>query len=223
MTAGSGGPKPWIVFVGGFLGAGKTTLLISAARELETRGIRSALIFNDQGNALVDTAYAGLQNVIISEVTGGCFCCRFSELVNVITQIHADAPNVIFAEPVGSCTDISATALLPLRELSDRYRLAPFTVLVDPTRAREMSRDDADPDLSFLFRKQLEEADIVCFSKSDLGPVYPATQNANVRQVSAKTGDGVAAWLDEILSVLSRPRVRFSRLTTLDTRGPRRG
>ncbi|MGA9958965.1 MAG: GTP-binding protein, partial [Acidobacteriaceae bacterium] len=50
--------KPWIAIVGGFLGAGKTTLILAAAKELERRGIRSAVILNDQGNELVDTDYA---------------------------------------------------------------------------------------------------------------------------------------------------------------------
>ena len=46
--------RPWIAIVGGFLGAGKTTLILAAAKELERRGIRSAVILNDQGNELVD-------------------------------------------------------------------------------------------------------------------------------------------------------------------------
>ena len=46
--------KPWIVLVGGFLGSGKTTLILAAARELEQRGLRSAMVWNDQGNDLVN-------------------------------------------------------------------------------------------------------------------------------------------------------------------------
>jgi hypothetical protein len=190
---------PWIVVVGGFLGAGKTTLLLAAARELESRGMRSALILNDQGDELVDTSYAALNGITSREVTGGCFCCRFSQLVDVIEQMRSHAPDVIFAEPVGSCTDISATMLLPLREFSYLYRLAPFTVLVDPARASEMLRIDADANLSFLFRKQIEEADLVCFTKSDTAPDHPPIDARVVRQVSAKSGMGVAAWLDEVL------------------------
>ena len=100
--------KPWIVVVGGFLGAGKTTLLLSAARELERRGLRSALILNDQGEALVDAEYASLHGLRHGEVTGGCFCCRFSDLVHVMDDLRRFSPDVIFAEPVGSCTDLIA-------------------------------------------------------------------------------------------------------------------
>lgn len=192
--------KPWIVLVGGFLGAGKTTLLLAATRELERRGIRSALILNDQGVALVDTEFASLHGVRSGEVTGGCFCCRFSDLVQVIDQLREHPPDVIFAEPVGSCTDISATTLHPLLERSDTCRVAPFTVLVDPARADALRSDEADSNLRFLFEKQLQEADLICFTKSDIYPKAPRIVNRLARQISAKTGQGVAAWLDDVLS-----------------------
>jgi len=65
--------------------------------------------------------------------------------------------------------------LRPLLEYSDSYQLSPLTVLVDPLRARSMLGADADPDMRFLFDKQLQEADLVCFTKSDLYPEYPET------------------------------------------------
>lgn len=192
--------KPWIVLVGGFLGAGKTTLLLAAARELERRGLRSALILNDQGEALVDTEFASLHGVQSGEVTGGCFCCRLSDLLQVIDRLRESSPDVIFAEPVGSCTDISATTLHPLLEQGEACRVAPFTVLVDPARADALRSADADLNLRFLFEKQLEEADLICFTKSDIHPDVPTIGKRSSRQISAKTGQGVAAWLDEVLS-----------------------
>jgi hypothetical protein len=186
--------------VGGFLGAGKTTLLLAAAHELERRGLRSAIVLNDQGTALVDSEYARLHEVPSGEVTGGCFCCRFSELVDVMDQLRAHAPDVILAEPVGSCTDLAATVLQPLYEFNESWRIAPLTVLIDPERAFAMLRDDADSHLRFLFRNQLEEADLLCFTKSDTMPDFPAIEGRSVRQISAKTGQGVAAWLDETLA-----------------------
>jgi G3E family GTPase len=77
MSEANSHEKPWIVVVGGFLGAGKTTLLLAAAKELEKRGFRSAIVLNDQGEALVDTEYASIHGLQRGEVTGGCFCCRF--------------------------------------------------------------------------------------------------------------------------------------------------
>ncbi len=168
--------------------------------ELERRGLRSALVLNDQGEALVDTELASLHGVQSGEVTGGCFCCRFSDLLRVIDQLREYSPDVIFAEPVGSCTDISATTLYPLLELSETCRVAPFTVLVDPARANELQPAGADPSLSFIFEKQLQEADLICFTKSDIYPEAPQIAKGSGSQISAKTGQGVAAWLDEVLS-----------------------
>jgi hypothetical protein len=200
MSKSTGSTRPWVVVVGGFLGAGKTTLVLAAARELQRRGLRSAMVWNDQGKDLVDSRYAELSGMRSGEVTGGCFCCRLSELIDAIGDLRAHAPDVIFAEPVGSCTDLSATVLRPLLDYSDTYRLSPLTVLVDPFRARAMLEAGADPHMRFLFDKQLQEADLVCFTKSDLCPEYPAIAATHVRQLSAKTGQGVAAWLNEVLS-----------------------
>ena len=190
--------RPHLVIVGGFLGAGKTTLILAAARLLAERGLRSAIILNDQSESLVDTELARARGFEAGEVAGGCFCCRFSELIRIAEQLREHAPDVIFAEPVGSCTDLSATILHPIQDAyQDTFQLAALTVLVDPARARRLQED---PDVAFLFQKQVEEADVVCFTKSDLHPNTPALSAGNVRQLSARTGQGVAAWLDEIMS-----------------------
>jgi len=191
--------KPWIVIVGGFLGSGKTSLILAAARQLEQRGLRCAVILNDQGDELVDTRHADAQGVQAREVTGGCFCCRLSDLLSVLQELRTRTLDVIFAEPVGSCTDISATVFGPLREAFDSYRVAPFTVLADPARAAQLLADDADSGLAFLFRKQLQEADLVCMTKADLYPDAPAIPGVETRSLSAKTGQGIEPWLDEVL------------------------
>lgn len=191
--------RPWVVIVGGFLGSGKTSLILAAARLLEQRGLRCAVILNDQGHELVDTRHADAQGLLAREVTGGCFCCRFSGLMTVIEELRTRSLDVIFAEPVGSCTDISATVFGPLREEFDGYRVAPFTVLADPARAEELLSEDADSDLAFLFQNQLQEADLVCMTKADLHPDAPRIPGLEARWLSAKTGDGVQQWLDEIL------------------------
>jgi Ni2+-binding GTPase involved in maturation of urease and hydrogenase len=191
--------RPQLVVVGGFLGAGKTTLILAAARILAQRGVRSAVILNDQGDDLVDTKLARAAGVSADQVAGGCFCCRFSDLISAASRLREFAPDVIFAEPVGSCTDISATILQPLRaEFAGDYRLAPYTVLVDP------HREETDADMRFLFEKQLEEADLICFTKSDL-----AGREGSEMSVSARTGEGVEAWLDMVLSTAISPGSRI--------------
>src|SRR4249919_1600554 len=129
MTASALDDRPWVVLVGGFLAAGKTTLILAAARELEKRGLKCAVILNDQGDDLVDTRYAESQGLEASEVRGGCFCCRLSDLVDSLDALLVHAPDVIFAEPVGSCTDLSATVFHPLLDYNSKFRMAPLSVL----------------------------------------------------------------------------------------------
>ena len=164
--------KPLLAVVGGFLGAGKTTLVLTAARLLEQRGQRVAAILNDQGEDLVDSHFARASGVACDQVTGGCFCCRFHELVDAAGRLLESQPDVIFAEAVGSCTDIVATTLRPLmRDHEDRFRVAPLTVVLHPQRRFD------DPDLDYLHQNQIAEADILF-----------------------ERGESVQAWLDRLLS-----------------------
>ena len=49
--------------------------------------------------------------------------------------------DVLIGEPVGSCTDLSATVLQPLKQLhSAQFQLAPFSVLVDGRQVRALAR-----------------------------------------------------------------------------------
>jgi hypothetical protein len=189
-----------LALVGGFLGVGKTTLILRAASILRARSKRVAVVLNDQDAGLVDTRLAAAHGVPTAEVAGGCFCCRFGDLLDAADRLRAFAPDVIFAEPVGSCIDVSATVLQPLKAYhGDVYRLAPFTVLVDPGRAP-----------GYLAQNQIEEADIVCAGKSDLYPDAPIPADF---RVSAVTGEGIDLWLDELFS---GRRIAGSRILTVD-------
>ena len=99
--------------VGGFLGSGKTTAIRSACELLRQRGEAASVITNDQGTLLVDTAYLrGSQPT--REVTGGCFCCRYDQLAELLAQARCDGTQHVFAEAVGSCADLVATVVRPL-------------------------------------------------------------------------------------------------------------
>src|SRR5271165_5627384 len=190
---------PTIVPIGGFLGAGKTSLIVAAARLLHGRGIKAAALLNDQGSELVDTSYVEANEIEAGQVAGGCFCCRFSDLVHAAEALREHMPEVIFAEAVGSCTDISATVLQPLKlDHAAHFRVAPYTVLVDPERAKRWMNPSLEPELAFLFYKQIEEADLVCFSKTDRFTEFPPLSGGAARFLSSQTGDGVAAWLDDV-------------------------
>jgi hypothetical protein len=193
--------RPYLVPLGGYLGSGKTSLILAASRVLQARGMRVAAVLNDQGSDLVDTGLARAAKVAADQVAGGCFCCRFSDLLSAAERLRAHAPDVIFAEAVGSCTDIAATVIGPLRrDFAGLFQVTPYSVLVDPERACELGGAGEDSDLAFLFRKQIEEADVVCFTRSDLHAEFPRIEARAVRHLSTRTGQGVAEWLDEILS-----------------------
>ncbi|GBC98874.1 Hydrogenase isoenzymes nickel incorporation protein HypB [bacterium HR17] len=204
-----------VIFTGGFLGAGKTTALGALARRLLQQGLTVGLVTNDQAANLVDTAIVKELGVPVAEVAGGCFCCRFSDLVDATEQVLANNPDVLLGEPVGSCTDLAATVVNPLKLFyGDIFRLAPFSVLVDPQRVRELVLKEIPTrfpeEVAYIFRKQLEEADIIVLNKVDtLSPdeadrmvsaLKELQPNKPVLKVSALRGDGVDEWLQMLMS-----------------------
>ena len=205
------------IMVGGFLGAGKTTAMLRLAEHLTASGRRVGLITNDQSHGLVDTTIVTAQGYPVQEITGGCFCCRFNSLTDAADRLTRDVrPDVFLAEPVGSCTDLRATVQYPLRRLyGDDYRVAPLSVLVDPTRAARIlgleSGRSFSPKVLYVYEKQLEEADIIVINKSDLlndarRQALERALNARFPQaatvtVSARTG----ANLDDWFGLLSAP------------------
>jgi G3E family GTPase len=160
--------------IGGFLGAGKTTAVAALAQHLTAQGLRVGLITNDQGSELVDTAMLRARGFATEEIPGGCFCCRFNSLVDAAEKLtDATRPDAFIAEPVGSCTDLVATVTYPLRRMyGDSFAIAPLSVLVDPVRAERVlglseGKKFSDKVL-YIYRKQLEEADIIVITKTDL-------------------------------------------------------
>ncbi len=192
---------PKLILVSGFLGAGKTTLIVRATELLRRQGVRVAVITNDQDGGLVDTRFSEASAIPTGEVAGGCFCCRFSDLIDAARELRRYDPEVIFAEPVGSCVDLSATILQPLKAYyRAEYEPAPLTVLVNPELAARVFAGKADENVSFLFRKQLAEADLLCVTKMDRCSTCPELPVPVDFQLSAVTGQGIAEWLDEVRS-----------------------
>lgn len=202
-----------LVTVGGFLGAGKTTLIARAAAALTARGKRVVVVTNDQAPDLVDTQIVALTGTPTAEVSGACFCCAFPDFAaKADALIEAHRPDVVLAEPVGSCVDIAATVLRPLAvERPDVYRIAPFTVVVDPAAWRAAADGlEIDPATAYIYRKQIAEADLVALNKCDLedesalavceAEILACCPGAEVRRVSAADGAGLDSWLDEVLA-----------------------
>jgi Ni2+-binding GTPase involved in maturation of urease and hydrogenase len=197
------------VMVGGFLGAGKTTTLARLARYYAGRGQKVGLVTNDQAQDLVDTTSLRAQGFPVEEVPGACFCCRFDDLVGRVGRLEtSERPDVILAEPVGSCTDLVATVVQPLKDLyGDRFQVGPYPVLFKPSHGLRILRDEAgggfSPKAAYIFRKQLEEADAIVINRIDelrpeelaeltqrVGAEFPGTP---VLRLSAKTGQGFEA------------------------------
>lgn len=213
--------KTQVIVVGGFLGAGKTTLVARATEQLVRRGKRVGLITNDQAANLVDTAILKQSSDAIQEVAGGCFCCRFDDLLAAMDRlVQTGMPDVLIGEPVGSCTDLSATVLQPMKQFhKDRFQAAPFSVLVDVKqvrtleRLRKSMRSAQSPrfpaNVMYIYEKQLEEADLIVLNKADLlsadelaeveATLKQEFSQAPVITISALQGAGVDSWLDHVL------------------------
>ena len=131
-----------LILVGGFLGAGKTSLLVQAAARFSRQGKRVGLVANDQAADLVDTELLKETGSAVEEVAGGCFCCRFPDMIAAMQRlVHDTHADVLIGEPVGSCTDLSATVLQPLKSVHrHQFDLAPFSVLVDGKQVRVLDR-----------------------------------------------------------------------------------
>ncbi|HEV3083417.1 MAG TPA: GTP-binding protein [Gemmataceae bacterium] len=196
------------LMVGGFLGAGKTTALARLARHYMSRGLRVGLVTNDQAQDLVDTNSLRGQGFPVEEVAGACFCCRFNDLVDKARELETkQKPDVILAEPVGSCTDLVATVVQPLKDLyGQSFQVAPYAVLFKPSHGLRILREESSgfsPKAAYIFRKQLEEADAILINRIDelqAGELAELTHlleeqfpGAPVLRVSAKTGQGFDA------------------------------
>ena len=158
-----------IAIVGGFLGAGKTTLLMNLAKRYQSEGKSVAIIMNDQGEALVDTQFARQMGFDTMEVLKGCFCCKFPELIdNARKLVLENRPDIILAEPVGSCTDLLATVVAPLKfRFPEEFSVAPLTVLLDSTRISDEVEDEGSLG-AYLRKHQVQEAEAIVLSKTDL-------------------------------------------------------
>jgi G3E family GTPase len=208
--------KARYIMIGGFLGAGKTTSVARLAKYLTEKGCKVGLITNDQGQELVDTAMLRSRGFDTEEIRGGCFCCRFNSLTEAAEKLSASSrPHVFIAEPVGSCTDLVATVSYPLRRMyGNEFRVAPLSVLIDPVRASQIfGLEDGrkfSEKVAYIYRKQLEEADIIIINKTDLlehdalnrlhqrlSRDFP---KAIILEISAREGKGLDQWFEKILS-----------------------
>ena len=179
------------MLVGGFLGAGKTSLILAASRVLLARGKRAAVILNDQGDELVDTELADRQGVLAGQVTGGCFCCRFSDLVEAGGAAAGVRPGRDLRGGGGELhryhrDDDPAAAAGTTGRASGSRRLRWWSIRGPGTTIQNCAS---------------------CSSSRSRRRTWWWSRRATLgrgeggrRTLSSRTGEGVAEWLDEVLS-----------------------
>jgi G3E family GTPase len=216
------------IMIGGFLGAGKTTTISRLARHFQEQGLRVGIVTNDQATDLVDTHTLRSQGFDVGEVPGSCFCCNFNALTSTVEQLgEKNFPDIILAEPVGSCTDLVATVVRPLQQIYKRpVDVAPYGVILKPSHGLRILRAEPNsgfsPKAAYIFRKQLEEADFVLINRVDelsgsevdelerlIAYHYPTTP---VIRFAARTGVG----FDELLRALEQTTASGAREMTVD-------
>ncbi len=211
---------PSLHLVAGFLGSGKTTAIINACKILTAENLRVGVITNDQGKYLVDTAFFRLSDLPAVEVRGGCFCCNFVDLEKQLdTLLKTVQPDLIFAESVGSCGDLVATVVKPLKEFKhDLVTPSSFSVFADARLLRMRLLNIPLPfsdEVVYIFDQQIAETNLLVINKIDL--VKPAQleeikrlaqlrfpEKVLLPQVSLSEA-GITNWLNLIRSAKTAP------------------
>ena len=194
--------KKFAVF-SGFLGAGKTTAMMELTKYYTEHYGKAAMISNDLGcSGLADNKFANLEGCSASELTGECICYQTENLVERLDQLFdRDGCELVISDipgfGVGALNHVYHTLQ---RDYTDRYELAPFTVLVEP-RTVELLRGKRGGDLQYILHTQLVEADLILLNKCDLLDAQQMEQDfsylkdhyaqASVAGISARTGQGM--------------------------------
>lgn len=180
-----------IHLLSGFLGSGKTTAIQIACSELMKNQKNVGVITNDQGSSLVDGEFFEHLKIPNRQVVNGCFCCNYNDLDhNIQLLIETNQPDVIFAESVGSCTDIVATVMKPLLKFRPEAQIS-FSTLADVRLLKILLHENSsfDESVRYIYFKQLEEAEIIIVTKIDL---IDADSLQEIKQlVNKKYGDKI--------------------------------
>lgn len=212
-----------LALTGGFLGSGKTTAIMNACKVLISQHKKVAVITNDQGDQQVDSALIKTIGIMVKEVGNGCFCCQYHELENHIQQLDvSEHPDFIFAESVGSCTDLIATLVKPLSKRKPDLKVV-ISVFADAgflSAVMEGRTLFADESIRYIYKKQLEEADVLVINKTDtittsqLDRVDKVIQYENQGKtiIHQNSLEDVAAWLsslDQFNALVSRQSLKI--------------
>lgn len=176
-----------ITLLSGFLGAGKTTVLSELLRQ--AHGRRIAVIVNDMSELNIDaditrTMLMDRDGAGLVELQNGCICCTLrDDLVIEISQLaRSGSFDYLVIESTGISEPLPvATAFShPLPDnaellLSDVAQLDTLVTVVDGLRflgdyraGESLEGDDAERTMSDLLIEQVEFANVLLISKTDL-------------------------------------------------------
>lgn len=208
-----------ILLVGGFLGSGKTTAIVQACEYLMRENKRVAVITNDQGDQQVDGEYVASLGIDTVSVSNGCFCCKYEMLDECLRALEEDShPDFVFAESVGSCTDLVATVAKPLVHFRPSMDIA-ICIFADAAMLAAWIEGSAavlDDSVQYIYKKQLAEADVIVVNKTDT--ITPGQLALVDRVLHAEYGDktilhqnslrhaDVVRWLQTMSAMTVGPR-----------------
>jgi G3E family GTPase len=193
--------------ISGFLGSGKTTSIIGVSKLLMAKGKKIAVITNDQGKYLVDTAFIRASDIPVMEVQSGCFCSNYQDMIQQLDELKEKIdPDIVFAEAIGSAGNLVGTVMQPLLH-SSNYNAKSLSALIDARLLLRLLRKEYLPfsdSVNQTLVSQLIESDYLIINKIDLLSqkdideikcLLPTTFPGKISQFqSAFSQDDLALW-----------------------------
>ncbi|MBV1906420.1 MAG: GTP-binding protein [Pseudomonadales bacterium] len=151
-----------VTVITGYLGAGKTTLINRLLSE-STKNI--GVLVNDFGALNIDADLIRNNNGTTMELTNGCMCCQLTDdLADCLGDLSRANIEEVIIEASGVA--LPGAIVENLQSWPD-FALSGVFNLVDPTSIDQLSENRF---ARKLILKQIAQADILLFSKTDLLP-----------------------------------------------------
>lgn len=159
-----------VAIITGFLGAGKTTTIDRLLRDARLR--RTAVIVNEFGEIGLDHELIESADETLLALTNGCLCCAArGDLSRAFRQLgqRRNAFDRVVVETSG-LADPGAilNAILADRTLKAEYCVTSVLTLVDPLNGEAILERFGEA------RRQIALADMILFTKPDLGRPTPS-------------------------------------------------
>ena len=148
--------------ISGFLGAGKTTFIINLLNQ-KTTDDQWAIVVNEFGKVNIDgKTLQSAKKGEVYEISGGCICCTARLYLNESLQeiLKSEKYSRIIIEPTGLGGNEMVSEIV--NAITSLY-LKPTVCLVDILMVKNPVRLTIP-----IFKRQIEKADFVLFSKTDL-------------------------------------------------------